>query len=57
MKLICADWVVTLSTPERDALVEALGDVLHRYEAADEHDSEHYRAIRYFVEVLEGDNP
>jgi hypothetical protein len=53
MTLVGDDWIVAMSTAERDALLEALGDALNRYEAADEHDSDTYKALRSFTEMLE----
>jgi hypothetical protein len=42
-----------MTTAERDALIEAVADTLHRYEAADEHNVEHYRVLRQFLGALE----
>jgi hypothetical protein len=53
MKLVGGDWIVAMETAERDALVAALDDVVNRYEAADKHDSEHYKVLRAFLETLD----
>ncbi len=45
--------VLVLSPPERDALRVALEDVVTRYEASNEHDSEHYAPIRTLLEALD----
>ena len=53
MKLVGDAWIVAMTTAERDALIEAVADTLHRYEAADEHNVEHYRVLRQFLGALE----
>jgi hypothetical protein len=37
----------------RIALLEALEDVINRYESANEHDNTHYRTLRALAEALE----
>ena len=45
---------LVLSEVERAALVEALDDVVNRFEAADEHiDNEHYAVLRHLAETLD----
>lgn len=45
---------LTLTEVERAALVEALDDVVDRYEAADEHiDNAHYAVLRHLAEALD----
>ena len=53
MKLVSGDWIVTITAADLDALTKALDDAVNRYEAADEHDSDHYRALRKLLEALE----
>ncbi|CAB4146628.1 hypothetical protein UFOVP1157_49 [uncultured Caudovirales phage] len=52
MKLVGGDWIIAMDTPERDTLVEALEDAVNRYEAADEHDGDHYKTLRALLETL-----
>ena len=56
MMLVREDYVVALSEAQRDVLLEALDDVINRYEAADEHvGNAHYSVLRELAELLEGD--
>ena len=45
--------VVLLTADDAKKLLAALEDVINRYEAADEHDGEHYETLRSLAESLE----
>lgn len=54
MKRLDDAWVIAMTEDERDALLEALDDVVNRYESADEHvDNKHCATLRALAETLE----
>lgn len=45
--------VLLLSEEDTQKLLDALDDVINRYEAADEHDGKHYETLRALAESLQ----